>query len=329
MTSSSPGFQALVCITSCLRLERLRRYLPHYAEFCSRDPRFCLLVSLDGKETEYLSFCDEWQIPLVYSDEREGVGMSKNRVLTRYPDFDYYFFIEDDVELVDSEVFPIHIELSRRSGIHHFSLFERGGVRKQLGESRHGGIRVVHGMYGGAHFNFFTREGLARVGGWHPRFTKYRRGGHTEHSLRFMRRRLAPAPFNVAEDWADAFIWHVPPAVTLLRDVECDADQIARPERELIDEQLEYVPVTTVSRHHVNSYSLGPPRRLASTLRGGDRYPILASTERRRAWSDYHLWRGRTADSLPARVANLLRGVLEWPGNPVLRQLVRALCRTR
>jgi hypothetical protein len=196
MTPPADEYRALICITTCQRLKYLRRYLPHFARFCAADCRFQLLISLDGTEPEVLAFCDEWQIPLVYSDEREGVGIAKNRVLDRFSDFDYYFFLEDDVELVDGSVFPGHVAVAQSSGIHHFSLFRQGGARKPIAESIVDGRRIIHCLYGGADFNFFTGEGLRQVGGWHPRFAEYRRFGHTEHSYRFVRRGLAPAPFN-------------------------------------------------------------------------------------------------------------------------------------
>ena len=59
----------------------------------------------------------------------EGVGVSKNRALEAFPDLDYYFFLEDDAELTNGVVFPAHVDLFKASGIHHFSLFERGGSR--------------------------------------------------------------------------------------------------------------------------------------------------------------------------------------------------------
>ena len=158
-------YRALVCVTTCRRLPYLRRYLPHFARFCSDDPRFHLLVSLDGDEVDTRRFCEQWEVPLLHSDLREGVGMSKNRVLERFPDFDYYFFVEDDVELVDSSVFAAHVELSRATGIHHFTLFERNGLRKATGESTAAGYRVRHGLYGGADFSLYTGAGLRQVGG--------------------------------------------------------------------------------------------------------------------------------------------------------------------
>ena len=204
-------YRALVCVTTCRRAGYLRRYLPHLAAFCARDPRFSLLVSLDGPDEETLRFCEQWEIPLLHSERREGVGISKNRALESFPGFDYYFFLEDDVELIDGAVFPAHVELAQASEIHHFSLFSRRKLRAYTEHSTIAGRDVAHGESGSASFNFFTREGLERVGGWHPRFAEYRRWGHTEHSWRFVRAGLAPAPFNVASELTESCIWHIPP----------------------------------------------------------------------------------------------------------------------
>lgn len=311
-------YRALVCITTCRRLHHLHRYLPHFADHCRRDPRFHLLVALDGTEEGYLSFCEEWRVPLVHSDEREGVGLSKNRVLERFGDFDYYFFLDDDVELVDGRVFPRHVELSRASGIHHFSLFEAGGLKEPTGCSVVDGTRVAHGRYGGGQFSFFTREGLDAAGGWHPRFAEYRRWGHTEHSHRFAHAGLAPAPFNVAEELADCCIWHYPPPVSGVDQLERDAHELVAAERELIEAGTRHVPLETLSAHHHNGVPFGEAVALAATLDGGERYPLVRAGERRACRSAYALWRGRRARGL-ARAAWLARAVAEWPGNPMLR----------
>jgi hypothetical protein len=324
----SDHYRALVCVTTCQRLRFLRRYLPHFARFCARDPRFSVLVALDGTEAETLGFCEEWGVPLLYSDAREGVGLSKNRVLERYPDFDYYFFLEDDVELVDGSVFPAHVELSRASGIHHLSLFECGGVRKPTGESVVAGHQVVEGLFGSADFSFYTGVGLSQVGGWHPRFAEYRRWGHTEHSYRFYRAGLAPAPFTVAKDLAGTCIWHYPSAVTRVQGVPVDRDDIAAPERELIDEELRYVPVQTLSPYHVNDVPLGRPSRLAGVLDQRERYPLVDGRERRHSHSDYHLWRFGRATTLRGRARALIAATRDWPGNPALRDTVRTALRT-
>lgn len=315
--------RALICVTTCQRPHFLHRYLAHFAAFCRDDPRFHLLVALDGDDRETRTFCDEWQIPLVFSDTREGVGLSKNRVLERHGDYAYYFFLDDDVELIDGAVFAAHVELSRQSGIHHFSLFEEGGVRRPTGETHVGSRRIVHGLFGGGQFNFYTGEGLRRVGGWHPRFAEFRRWGHTEHSYRFFRAGLAPAPFNVAEELSESCIWHYPPAVAGNVGMPVDSDQIPLVERELIEEGLVHVPLRTLAEHHTNGVSPETDvGRLAAVLDGGDRYPLVRGAERRRCLSDYHLWRVRTSTTRLERVGAMLAS-LQSPGNPALRHAVR------
>jgi hypothetical protein len=320
---TAAGYRALVCVTTCRRFHVLPRYLPHFAAFTESDPRFSLLVALDGTAPEYLEFAERWRVPMVYSDEREGVGISKNRVLERFGDFDYYFFLDDDVELMDGRVFPDHISVARAGGIHHFSLFQRGGVRKPTGESTVEGRRILHGMFGGGQFNFFTREGLEKVGGWHPRFAEFRRWGHTEHSYRFYNAGLAPAPFNVIDDLSESCIWHYPPPVTSAVRVDTDDDQLPAPERELLDQRLEHVPIETISAHHFNGIDFGALAELASTLSSADRYPLLGGRERRRCVSDLRLWQGRTARTRSARWAALARAALAWPGNPRLRHQLK------
>lgn len=322
--STGSDYRALISITTCRRLKYLRRYLPHFARFCADDQRFRLLVSLDGTEADVIDFCQQWAIPLIYSDDRGGVGMSKNRVLERFPGFDYYFFLEDDVELVDGSVFPTHVDLARASGIHHFSLFVRGGARKVIGSSVVDGRRIVHCLYGGADFNFFTAEGIKQVGGWHPLFATYRRFGHTEHSYRLFRRGLAPAPFNVVEDLDNTCIWHFHPPVTSVPGIAFDSDQVALPERELIDRALDYVPLQTCSVHHFNGVPFGELDRLASTLDTGERYPLLADSDRREARSAYYVWRSETAPTATGRVFGLLAGAYNWPSNPSLRHMMKS-----
>lgn len=316
--------RALICVTTCNRVGLLRRYLPHLARFCRDDPRFHLLVALDGDDPATRTFCEEWEVPLVHSDVREGVGLSKNRVLERYGEYPFYFFLDDDVELVDGRVFPAHIDLFRASGIHHFSLFARGGVRKPVGETRVGDTQVLHGLFGGGQFSFFSGEGLRAVGGWHPDFARYRRWGHTEHSYRFYRAGLAPAPFNVAEALSACCLWHYPPAVARVTGVAIDEDQIPEVERALLDQELTHVPLTTLAPHHTNGLPpVSGPSRLGGVLDSGDRYPLVGGGEKRRCRSDFQLWRAATASGLWSRVGAVLRAALQDPANPTLRTVLR------
>jgi hypothetical protein len=135
---------------------------------------------------------------------------------------------------------------------------------------------------------------------------------------------LAPAPFNVVPELAATCIWHSPPAVTTVEGISMDADQIAAPERELIDQRLDHVPVTTLSPHHANRHPLGDTRKLARTLDRGERYPLVSGRERRQARSSYGLWRASTAAGLRGRGSALVAAVLNWPANPALRHALKA-----
>jgi hypothetical protein len=102
-------------------------------------------------------------------------------------------------------------------------------------------------MYGGAPFNFFTREGIEKVGGFHTEFARYKRFGHTEHSYRFYRAGLTDYPFQVIEECIDGYIgWHEPSSRIKLN-VGVSDNQLFVGEEELIAQKLTYFPIQTLS----------------------------------------------------------------------------------
>lgn len=324
-TPREPAWRALIAVTTCNREAYLRRCLPFLARATVEHPSLALLVSLDGDEPATRSLCERWQVPLLYSDSREGVGLSKNRVLERFPEFDYYFFLEDDVEVTDASVFPAHVALAQGLGMHHMSLFEPRRAREVVASSSLLGQHILHCQYGSADFNFFTRHGLERVGGWHPEFANYKRWGHTEHSYRFSRSGLAPAPFNIAVSLSRMCAWHSPPSVTQVAGITFDTMEIAAPERELMEQELEFVPLQTLAPYHYNQVPIEPAERLAATLTGDEMYPLLVDAERRRARSDYLVWRFRN-DRNPLRRlwAGTFAGMVA-PSNPEWRHEVKSV----
>jgi hypothetical protein len=244
-------------------------------------------------------------------------------VLERFTEYDYYFFLEDDVEVLDGSVFAHHVALMRSSGIHHMALFDEDAGGERVCESSVLGERIVHFRYGSAEFNVFTSEGLAQVGGWHPLFAQYRRWGHTEHSSRFARTGLAPAPFNVAVGLANACIRHRPASVTAWRGAaDIDEHGISLPERQLIQEALTHVPLQTLASYHVSDMPPGQAVRLAAILNQRDRYPLLSGAAHRQAIADYLVWRSSTVRGA-ARVPLLLAAGLVSPRNIALRHAVK------
>lgn len=317
------SWTALVAITTCNRDAYVRRCMPPLARALNADSRLSLVVSLDGDDVNTRALCEQWRVPLIYSERREGVGISKNRILETFPHFDYYFFLEDDAELLDGSVFAECVRISRASDTHHMSLFERAGIRRPISESNVLGHHMIHSLYGGADFNFFTRQGIDCVGGWHPLFARYRRWGHTEHSYRFPRAGLAPAPFNVPASLIEAFIWHAPPSVSSPHGIAIDEDQIALPERELMDQKLMCVPVETLGAYHSNDIPFRTHTALANTVSRWNRYPLLRRGERRRASSDYLLWRFETSSNPIVRLIALLGAAALDPTSMTLRHIVK------
>jgi hypothetical protein len=218
-------------------------------EFCEKNGAFDFLISLDGDDAKTVGFCRKYNIPIMYSFEREGVGLSKNRVFESYPDYSFYFFIEDDVVLINPSVFQIHIDAANESGIPHFSLFARDRIRDQVNSSTVKSLTVLHAWYGGAPFNFFTRAGINKVGGFDLYFAKLKRFGHTEHSYRFVNAGLCQYPFNILEQCIEGFLeWTEPGTVTKIK-VEKTENRLFVGEESLIAEKNKWQPVATLSEY--------------------------------------------------------------------------------
>jgi hypothetical protein len=261
-SGSLPGAQALISITTCDRSPLVRAFAPAFHRFCLDHPRFDLVLSVDGaafgSNPDTVAFARERGIAFVASRDPEGVGISKNRVVASLGGYAYYFFVEDDVELLDPRVFETHIRLSEASGIHHFSLHERARIRRVISTTRCQGMNIIHALYGSAQLSFFTRTALSAAGGWHADFASWRRGGHTEHSYRVYRNGLAPAPFNIVERCLGDLCWGNPPSVVSPDGLPITSDGILTAEQELIDRRLKHLPLPTLSPFRL----VVPPRRI-------------------------------------------------------------------
>ncbi len=284
--------KALIAITTCKRLSNIKAHALNYIDFCNRDPDFDFVIALDGNDEDYLVFCEQWDIPLLYSEDREGVGISKNRVYREFAHYDYYFFLEDDAELLDPAVFRGHIEVSEKSGIPHFSLFEPHGSREIIEYSQVGEYRLIHSKYGSAQFNFFTGKGLSAVGGWHDAFAKPKRYGHTEHTYRFVHAGLSKYAFNVIENFSlhcDYFIWHDPPSVSAHNSNELDVHGIAAVERKVMDLELAHYEVMTPGPYRYNGKKRDRNEKIAHFLQENreKKYPWLEGKQRREQYSNF------------------------------------------
>jgi hypothetical protein len=186
----------------------------------------------------------------MYSELREGVGISKNRILERYPNYDYYFFLEDDVRLINPTVFDMHIEISDLGNIAHFSMGPEDRLLKECRPVYVQGLKVRRAWYGTAQFCFFTKAGLDKVGGFDLEFAKFKRFGHTEHSYRFVHSGLSECPFNVIDEChSDYLEWTEPRSVTNAN-VNIGPNRLYVGEENMIKKKIAWKPVKTLSKYH-------------------------------------------------------------------------------
>jgi len=258
----------LICINTYKSPELVKAFVWDYIEFVRSNADYDFLVSLDGEDKETIEYCVKYSIPLLYSSENEGVGISKNRVLEAFPSYHYYFFIEDDVELLNSDVFDIHISLSKALKIEHFSLFEERRIRKRVGTIKFEKFHIIQSMYGSAQFNFFTKKGLEIVGGFHTDFAIYKRFGHTEHSYRFVNNKLSKYPFQIVEECLIGYFRWNDPVSRIKLSVEVSENELFIGEENLIAERLSYYPIKTLSSYTViNKTSMVTPNNMTIDLK--------------------------------------------------------------
>ncbi|CAA6812581.1 MAG: Unknown protein [uncultured Sulfurovum sp.] len=237
----------LICINTYKSPSLLKTFIWDYIEFAKHHEAYDFIVSLDGMDKESIAYCNKYNIPLLYSETNEGVGISKNRVLKEFCEYDNYFFIEDDVELLNADVFDLHLQLSKELNIQHFSLFEERRIRGRKDSLSHGKHNIIQSMYGSAQFNFFTKKGLEIVGGFHTDFAQYKRFGHTEHTYRFVTNGLSEYPFQIVEECLYGYFRWNDPISRVKLNVEVSSNDLFVGEEVLIESQIKYFPIKTIS----------------------------------------------------------------------------------
>ncbi len=243
--------RSLICINTYKSVDLIKTFAWDYIDFVRDNPQYDFIVSLDGSDKNTIKYCEKNNIPLLYSEKNEGVGISKNRIINTFDNYDYYFFIEDDVELLDPKVFDIHIKLSKELDIHHFSLFEAQRIRKQMDIYKYKNFHIIQAMYGSAQFNFFTKKGLETVGGFHTKFAKYKRFGHTEHSYRFVTNTLAKYPFQIIEECLEEYFRWNDPISRVKLNIEVSENGLFVGEEELITQKIKYFPIQILSSYKI------------------------------------------------------------------------------
>lgn len=127
-----------------------------------------IVVVNDDPEVEPCN-CPDLQYHEIINDKNYGVGISKNKALKYLIDngCTHLFLIEDDVEIIDENVFDIYIKTAKRSGIHHLSFGHVGGpLKKQIKGTRDyidgTGIQMYHNPQGS--FCYFNSNIINKFG---------------------------------------------------------------------------------------------------------------------------------------------------------------------
>lgn len=313
---------SLITITSCNRLKEIKKYIFSYIEFCNKNQHFQFLISLDGQNKEYEEFCSKYKIPLLYSEKREGVGISKNRVIKEFPDFEHYFFIDDDIELYDSKLFDLHVKFGNTSSeFHHMSSTDVHFLEMRR---EFLGFTFLYSNKGGGYFNYFNRSGLEKVGGWHSDFAKYKRYGHTEHSYRFKNAGITKYPFTIIEDCINDLIVHNPGHVTESVGDENPITELFHEEQHLIDKKLAYFPVTTLSKYYFNGFDMNYNETVAQfLLRHNRKYPLIGGKERLKCFSAFYFFLSQQKNSGILKIWYFCLAFVCNPLNPEIKHLVK------
>lgn len=180
-----------------------------------------LVVVNDGKSVNVSLFKGEW----ILNDTNLGVGKSKNKALKHLLDkeCDYIFLIEDDMLILNKDIFNKYIQAHKISGIHHFNygpgspfnrkqdiqfdlhnrhlLKQDTEVNPKLVIEYSKDIKVALYEHTVAMFSFFTKEVLEKVGLIDEAF--YNAWEHVDHTYRIIKAGYHP-PFWWFADLADS-----------------------------------------------------------------------------------------------------------------------------
>lgn len=278
--------KALIAITTCNRISEIEKYIWDYLKFINVKDSFHFVLAVDGTSPSYIDFCEQFDIPLIYSEQREGVGLSKNRVLSQFPDYDYYFFIDDDVELIDGAIFQQSVDVYNITNYPHLCANTR---HKLLNSEKTENYLLNKSLRGGGYFSFFSKKELGETGGWNTLFAKYKRYGHTEHSYRFFHADMQPAPFIFAAEFEKMIILHNPESVSKVTNVSTTENELIQEERDLINSKTTYFPLQTLSKFHFNEKPMGFNQKVHQFLIDNpQKYPLTKGKERKKALGEYY-----------------------------------------
>lgn len=166
-------------LITCDRFDFLKKSLTSILEKTkdlSAD-KFRLVVIDDSaeKNNNNYNFTQSDKLNLIFTSKgREGVGKAKNYALRDLLDngCEHIFLMEDDIELIDINVFDLYINASKSTGIYHFNFGLHGNhnkdhlgyptIRKTLNYPDFTKINFYPNVLGA--FSYYHRNVLEKIG---------------------------------------------------------------------------------------------------------------------------------------------------------------------
>lgn len=171
------------------------KYFNKLKETIPFDKIDCVVVINDDPEAEPCN-CNDLQYHEIINEKNLGVGISKNRALTYLIEqgCTHLFLIEDDVEIIDPNVFDVYIKTAKRSGLHHLGFGHVGGpLKKQIKGTRSyidgTGIQMYHNPQGS--FCYYNANVIKKIGYFDEEYKNAFE--HIDHEYQLIKAGLLPA----------------------------------------------------------------------------------------------------------------------------------------
>lgn len=131
-----------------------------------------IIIINDGDEPVDQSIRNDQETVLINNDENLGVGKCKNMLLQRLFDsgHEHIFLIEDDMKIVDPNIFDIYIGVAEHTGLLHLNFCLHGEDNKKNGVANpklivdYGDVSVslYHNIYGA--LSYYHRSVIDQIG---------------------------------------------------------------------------------------------------------------------------------------------------------------------
>lgn len=207
---------------------------PHFLKLCVDSlPKVIgndipLVIVNDGKDEVPAKIIDgRKNVEIVNHKKNQGVGVSKNDALRSMmaKKVDHLFLLEDDIVIIDQDIFKKYIETSIKTGILHFNygpgspfnrkqdtntqfdLYNRHLAKQDTDPAPRmivdygDGIKIALYLHTVAMFSYFRRKALEEVGYIDEAF--YNAWEHVDHTYRIIKAGMHP-PFWWFADLVDS-----------------------------------------------------------------------------------------------------------------------------